>query len=247
MQKKRSKYKNIRQWTPFQLLLFYYIAAIALSTVMLSLPVSHQPGIDIPLIDIVFTAVSAISVTGLSTISIADSLSTTGIIILALIMQLGAVGIMAIGTMLWIMLGKRIGFRERNMIMTDQNQTHFDGMVRLIKNIVFVLLIIEAVFFIIIGIYFMKYYSSAGEALLHGFFFVISSVSNGGFDITGQSLIPFRSDYFVQFMCMVLIILGAIGYPVIIEVKEYLFHKRKLKNQFHFSLFTKLTTTTFFL
>ncbi len=147
MQKKRSKYKNIRQWTPFQLLLFYYIAAIALSTVMLSLPVSHQPGIDIPLIDIVFTAVSAISVTGLSTISIADSLSTTGIIILALIMQLGAVGIMAIGTMLWIMLGKRIGFRERNMIMTDQNQTHFDGMVRLIKNIVFVLLIIEAVFF----------------------------------------------------------------------------------------------------
>ncbi|GEN88118.1 TrkH family potassium uptake protein [Oceanobacillus sp. FSL W8-0428] len=246
MQKKRSKYKNIRQWTPFQLLLFYYIAAIALSTVMLSLPVSHQPGIDIPLIDIVFTAVSAISVTGLSTISIADSLSTTGIIILALIMQLGAVGIMAIGTMLWIMLGKRIGFRERNMIMTDQNQTHFDGMVRLIKNIVFVLLIIEAVFFIIIGIYFMKYYSSAGEALLHGFFFVISSVSNGGFDITGQSLIPFRSDYFVQFMCMVLIILGAIGYPVIIEVKEYLFHKRKLKNQFHFSLFTKLTTTTFF-
>ncbi|GIO22375.1 TrkH family potassium uptake protein [Oceanobacillus sp. J11TS1] len=246
MKKSSNKYGKIGKWSPFQLLLLYYAAAIALSTVLLSLPISHQADIDIPLIDVIFTAVSAISVTGLSTISIADSLSTIGIIFLALMMQLGAVGIMAIGTMLWIMLGKRIGFKERSMIMTDQNQTHFDGMVRLIKNIVYVLLTMETVFFIILGFYFTKYYPSFGEAFLHGFFSVISAVSNGGFDITGQSLIPFHSDYFVQSISIVLIIVGAIGYPVIIEVKEYLFHKRKLKKRFHFSLFTKLTTTTFF-
>ncbi|MFD1415422.1 TrkH family potassium uptake protein [Oceanobacillus jeddahense] len=246
MKKTHNKYKSIRKWNPFQLLLFYYIAAIALSTGLLSLPVSHQPEIDIPFIDIIFTAVSAISVTGLSTISIADSLSTTGIVFLALMMQIGAVGIMALGTILWVMLGKRIGFKERSMIMTDQNQTHFDGMVRLIKNIVYLLLMIEAIFFVILAIYFMQYYSSFGEAFLHGFFTVISALTNGGFDITGQSMLPFHSDYFVQAICMLLIIIGAIGYPVIIEVKEYIFHRRKLKHQFHFSLFTKLTTTTFF-
>lgn len=246
MKKTHNKYKSIRKWNPFQLLLFYYIAAIALSTGLLSLPVSHQPEINIPFIDIIFTAVSAISVTGLSTISIADSLSTTGIVFLALMMQIGAVGIMALGTILWVMLGKRIGFKERSMIMTDQNQTHFDGMVRLIKNIVYLLLMIEAIFFVILAIYFMQYYSSFGEAFLHGFFTVISALTNGGFDITGQSMLPFHSDYFVQVICMLLIIIGAIGYPVIIEVKEYIFHRRKLKHQFHFSLFTKLTTTTFF-
>ncbi|WP_040979806.1 TrkH family potassium uptake protein [Oceanobacillus jeddahense] len=246
MKKTHNKYKSIRKWNPFQLLLFYYIAAIALSTGLLSLPVSHQPEINIPFIDIIFTAVSAISVTGLSTISIADSLSTTGIVFLALMMQIGAVGIMALGTILWVMLGKRIGFKERSMIMTDQNQTHFDGMVRLIKNIVYLLLMIESIFFVILAIYFMQYYSSFGEAFLHGFFTVISALTNGGFDITGQSMLPFHSDYFVQVICMLLIIIGAIGYPVIIEVKEYIFHRRKLKHQFHFSLFTKLTTTTFF-
>ncbi|UUI38761.1 TrkH family potassium uptake protein [Oceanobacillus oncorhynchi] len=246
MNKERKKFETLTRRSPFQMLMIYYMAAIALSTILLSLPVSHKPGIDIPFIDIVFTAVSAISVTGLSTISIADSLSTTGIIFLALMMQIGAVGIMAIGTILWVVLGKRIGFKERSMIMTDQNQTHFNGMVQLIKNIIFLLLAVEAAFFIILGIYFMGYYDSVGEAFLQGFFMVISSVTNGGFDITGQSMIPFQSDYFVQIISMVLIIIGAIGYPVIIEIKEYLLHKRKLKKQFHFSLFTKLTTATFF-
>ncbi|MFD1066078.1 TrkH family potassium uptake protein [Oceanobacillus locisalsi] len=241
-----NKYKSIHQWNSFQLLLLYYIAAIALSTILLSLPVSQQPGIDIPFIDIVFTAVSAISVTGLSTISIAGSLSTTGIIFLALMMQIGAVGIMTIGTMLWVMLGRRIGFKERNMIMTDQNQTHFDGMVKLIKNIAYLLLIVEALFFVILGFYFTTYYTSYSEAFLQGFFAVISAVTNGGFDITGQSLIPFQSDYFVQAITMILIIIGAIGYPVIIEIKEYVFRRRKQEQRFHFSLFTKLTTTTFF-
>lgn len=246
MNKERKKFETSTRRSPFQMLLIYYMAAIALSTILLSLPVSHKSGIDIPFIDIVFTAVSAISVTGLSTISIADSLSTTGIIFLALMMQIGAVGIMAIGTILWVILGKRIGFKERSMIMTDQNQTHFNGMVQLIKNIIFLLLAVEAVFFIILGVYFMRYYDSLGEAFLQGFFMVISSVTNGGFDITGHSMIPFQSDYFVQIISMVLIIIGAIGYPVIIEIKEYLLHKRKLKNQFHFSLFTKLTSVTFF-
>lgn len=246
MKDRKKGFRRVHHWSPIQLLLLYYMVAIGLSTFLLSLPVAHQTGVDIPFIDVIFTAVSAISVTGLSTISVADSLSTVGVIFLASMMQLGAVGIMATGTMVWVLLGKRIGFKERSMIMTDQNQTHFDGMVRLIKNIIYVLLVIEMFFFIILGFYLNKYYDTMGEAFLHGFFSVISAVSNGGFDITGQSLIPYQSDYFVQLIHIVLIIAGAIGFPVIMEVKEYIFRKRKLNRQSHFSLFTKLTTATFF-
>lgn len=68
--------------------------------------------------------------------------------------------------------------------------------------------------------------------------------TNGGFDITGNSLIPFQHDYFVQFIVMMLIILGAIGFPVLIEVKDFLLSKER---KFSFSLFTKLTSVTFFL
>ncbi|WP_084268851.1 TrkH family potassium uptake protein [Oceanobacillus damuensis] len=240
-----SKYRVMNQLTPVQMLFFFYFIAVIISTIILSLPVAHQEGVEIAFIDILFTAVSAISVTGLSTITVADTLSTTGIILLALIMQLGAVGIMAMGTLIWLILGKKIGLKERSLIMTDQNQTSFQGMVRLIKGIVYVLLVIELIGFLVLGTYFLQYFPTAGEAYLHGFFGTISAITNGGFDITGSSLIPFRHDYFVQFINILLIIFGAIGFPVLIEVKEYLFLKSETRHMFRFSLFTKVTTTTF--
>src|SRR5699024_11315991 len=70
-------------------------------------------------------------------------------------------------------------------------------------------------------------FPSVSEAYFHGFFSTISAVSNGGFDITGQSLQFYQNDYFVQMITMLLIIFGAIGFPVLIEVKEYLFTDRK--------------------
>src|SRR5699024_7836190 len=113
--------------------------AFLVSTFLLAFPLSLPPVVSIPFIDLLFTAVSALSVTGLSSISIADTLSTTGIVLLAVILQLGAVGVMAIGTFFWLLLGKKIGLKERRLIMTDQNQTTFEGMVRLIKQIILVL------------------------------------------------------------------------------------------------------------
>ncbi|MGY0692178.1 TrkH family potassium uptake protein [Virgibacillus sp. FSP13] len=236
----------INKLSPVQLILIFYFIAVIVATALLALPVTHRDGVDVPLIDLLFTAVSAMSVTGLSTISIAGTFNTAGIIVLALILQLGGVGVMAIGTFIWILLGKKIGLKERRLIMTDQNQTTFEGMVRLIKQILLVILTIEFIGFIILGTYFLQYFPTAGEAYLNGFFGSISATTNGGFDITGDSLISFKDDYFVQFINMLLIIFGAIGYPVLVEVKEYLFSKSDHQVQFRFSLFTKVTTLTFF-
>src|SRR5690625_3515494 len=90
--------QGIQRLTPSQLLLCFYFLAIIISTIVLSLPVAYQEGVHVPFIDVLFTAVSALSVTGLSTISVGDTLSTTGIILLALILQLGAVGVMSVST-----------------------------------------------------------------------------------------------------------------------------------------------------
>ncbi len=146
-----NRKKNwLHQLKPVQMLFIFYFALVIISTMLLSLPISQQEGVDLPFIDVLFTAVSAVSVTGLSTISIADSLSTAGIIILAVIMQFGAVGVMAIGTMIWLILGKKIGLKERRLIMTDQNQSSIEGIVRLTKQVVFIFLFFELIGFLLL-------------------------------------------------------------------------------------------------
>ncbi|KGP92119.1 ATP synthase [Pontibacillus chungwhensis BH030062] len=231
--------------SPVQIIVLFYGFAVLTACILLGLPVAHQEGVTISFIDLVFTAVSAVAVTGLSVVNISETFSVTGVFLLAFVLQFGGIGIMTLGTMIWILLGKKIGLKERRLIMTDHNQTTFQGMVRLIKQILFLIFVIEFIGFIILGVYFMQYFPTWYEAFYQGFFASISATTNAGFDITGQSLIPYRDDYFVQFIHMGLIVLGAIGFPVLIEVREHLFASNEERKFMRFSLFTKLTTFTF--
>jgi potassium uptake TrkH family protein len=236
--------KRIDRLSPAQIIVAFYFAAVGISVLLLSLPITEKPGVDLSFLDIIFTAVSAISVTGLTVIQIADSFSTAGIFILIFILQIGGIGIMTLGTFLWLIIGKKIGLKERRLIMTDQNQSNLSGLVNLMKQIMYIILLIELMGAIILGTYFLKYYPSWQDAYLHGIFASVSATTNGGFDITGQSLIPYADDYFVQCVNIILITLGAIGFPVLIELKDFLMNNNQ--KRFHFSLYTKLTSVTFF-
>ncbi|MGG3573152.1 TrkH family potassium uptake protein [Bacillus gobiensis] len=240
MKIKLQKILNIL--TPFQLIALYYVLAITISVVLLSLPIAHKGGVQWSFVDGLFTAVSAVSVTGLTVVNTAETFSTAGYFILALVLQLGGIGIMTLGTLVWIIVGKRIGLKERMLIMAEHNQSHLSGIVKLIKQVLMLILLIEFIGGLILSLYFLTYYD-AKEAFLHGFFASISATTNGGFDITGDSMVPFKDDYFVQLITMILIILGAIGFPVLVEVKNFLFSRNQ---RTRFSLFSKLTTITFF-
>lgn len=234
--------KFLNKLTPAQLIVIFYFIAVSVSVGLISLPIAHKPGIELSFIDALFTAASAVSVTGLSSVSIAETFSVQGYFILAFVLQFGGIGIMTLGTFIWLVMGRKIGLRERRLIQIDQNQSHLSGLVNLLKQIIIIILLIEAIGTLILGTYFIKYYPTWDEAFLHGFFASVSATTNGGFDITGASMIPFANDYFVQFIMMILITLGAIGFPVLIEVKDFLIHR---KGRYRFSLFTKLTTITF--
>lgn len=239
--KKLTK-ESLHRFTPAQVIVFYYFLAIACSFLLLNLPGVYLPGVKVSFIDSLFTAVSAVSVTGLTPISIGDTYTVFGLCMLMLVLQLGGIGIMSIGTFFWLLVKKRIGLRERQLIMVDHNQYSFAGVVQLIKQIVGIIFIIEITGGIILTLYIMRFYDTFSEALLNGMFMSVSATTNAGFDITGASLHPYYNDYFVQSVIMVLIILGAIGFPVLIEVKGYF--SKKVPN-FRFSLFTKITTATF--
>ncbi|MDC3417470.1 TrkH family potassium uptake protein [Aquibacillus salsiterrae] len=242
-----KQFKISNQLTTIHLIVLYYVTAVVVSTVLLSLPILHQPGIEISFIDTVFTAISAISVTGLTVVSTADTLNAAGKLVLTVILQFGGIGIMTLGTFIYILFGRKIGLRERQLIQVDQNRSTLSGLVRLMLRILQIIILIEVIGTIILSTYFLTYFDTWQEALLQGFFGAVSATTNAGFDITGASLIPFADDYFVQFINMVLLILGAIGFPVLIEVQELLRGKYKhVNHKFNFSLFTKITTVTFF-
>ncbi|MFJ8261734.1 TrkH family potassium uptake protein [Rummeliibacillus sp. NPDC094406] len=228
--------------TPFQAIVSYYFVAIAISFILLRLPGVHQDGVHVSLLDSLFTAVSTVSVTGLSVVNISETYTTFGIVMLTLIMQLGAIGIMSLGTFTWLLFGKKIGLRERQLIMVDHNQYNLSGVVHLIKEILKILLGIEFIGATILTLYFTQYYDTFKEALYNGLFAAISATTNSGFDITGSSLEPFHHDYFVQLINMIMMVLGTIGFPVLIEVKRFL---SNTDQNFKFSLFTKITTSTY--
>ncbi|AMY05292.1 TrkH family potassium uptake protein [Staphylococcus condimenti] len=232
-----------KRTSPQQGIVMYYLIAIVAAFLMLNLPYVHKPGVHVNPIDTLFVAVSGISVTGLTPISIVDTYSTFGQIIILIILNIGGVGVMAMGTVLWLVLGKRIGLRERQLIMLDNNRNTMSGAVKLIIEIVRAILLIELVGALLLAFYFYRDTSDIQYALMQGFFVAISSTTNAGLDITGNSLIPYADDYFVQTIVMFLITLGSIGFPVLLEVKAYI--KNRIPN-FRFSLFAKITTITYF-
>ncbi len=241
--KRNRRFRRIRL-TSVQLIILFYLCAVVLATSLLSLPFAHRDGMEWSFIDALFTAVSAISVTGLTVVNTAETFNEFGYFILAFVLQFGGIGIMTLGTFIWLLAGKRIGLRERQLIMTDQNRSTLSGLVRLMREILSLIVIIEAIGALILSIYFLNYFDTWQEAVIQGIFASVSATTNAGFDITGQSMIPFANDYFVQFINILLLILGAIGFPVLLEVKEYLSSKN---GKYQFSLFTKLTTATFFI
>lgn len=241
---------KVRVWlekrSPAQIITGYYLLAVIISILLFSLPGVYKPGIEVSFFDTVFMAVSIVSDTGMILFNISETYSVFGYFIIMFVLQFAGIGVMAMSTFFWLLLGRKIGLRERKLIMIDNNQVLFSGIVRFVRDILKIILFIELTGALIYGFYFLNYYPTWKEAFLQGLFASVTATTNAGIDITGESYVPFASDYFVQLITIIQIIIGAIGFPVLIEVKEYLFRgKTGLGYPFRFSLFTKLTTITY--
>ncbi|MGY3765929.1 TrkH family potassium uptake protein [Vagococcus vulneris] len=230
-------------FSTIQIIFSYYAIMTIIAFLLLSLPFFKKNGANVSIFDTLFMAVSTVSVTGLSTFNIHEVYNNRGIILLEMMFQVGGLGIMMFSTFFFIMSRRKISLRQRQLIMTDMNQPRLSGSVRLIKSTVRTLFLIQIIFGIIFAtrFYFSGIHATVKDAIFNGFYQSISAVTNSGFDVTGVSATPYANDYLFIFLLICLIMIGGIGFPVIMEVKEWVISKRhKRKYPFRFSLFSKL-------
>ena len=230
---------------PAHIITFSFLAVILLGTILLSLPIASQNGESIGILNAMFTATSAVCVTGLVVVNTLAHWTLFGKIVILMLIQIGALGFMSLFTFVLVFLGRKISLRGRILIQESFNLSSFKGMILFLRKIILGTFLIEGICAIILSIKFIPEYGLK-TGILNGIFHSISAFCNAGFDILGEvSLIDYQTDYVVNITIMVLIILGGLGFSVwfdLLKYIKYLHEKFKYgrKEKFSLSLHSKI-------
>ncbi|MCA0989019.1 TrkH family potassium uptake protein [Guptibacillus algicola] len=215
---------------PPRTLLLIFIVVSTVGMILLKLPQSTTTSITWT--DAWFTAVSAITVTGLAVVDTGTTYTTFGQIIILLLIQVGGLGIMTFAALVFILIGKKIGVSQRLLIMQSLNQGKMGGIIKLVQSLLLFSLFIEAVGALFL---FIRWIPELGisEGMYAAIFHSISAYNNAGFSIWTDSLTTYVSDPIVNLVITMLFILGGIGFTVLVDLKN----KKHFRE---FSLHTKL-------
>lgn len=225
--------RNPSDWklTPPQILVSGFALIILTGALLLMLPVSSRSGMPTPFLDALFTSTSATCVTGLVVVDTGTHYSVFGQAVILMLIQMGGLGFMTMATLIALVFRKRISLKERLILQEAMNQSSIEGIVRLIRKVLIYSLTIESVgaaLFTIRWSFDMPFLQALGYGIFHG----ISFFNNAGFDIFGPITGPFSSltsyvdDFLINFVSMMLIILGGIGFIVMADVIDYRSRKK---------------------
>ena len=202
---------------PAEVLVISFAALIAVGTFVLFLPAAARAGQSVRLIDAFFTAVSATCVTGLTTLDGAVTWSTFGLFAIALLIQLGGLGIMTVAAFTTIAVGRGLTLRQGALLQNAFDVPDAAEMRMLIKAVVVWTLTIESLGASILLLRFgaqMPFERAAAYALFHA----VSAFCNAGFALYSDSLVRFVSDPVVNITMGALIILGGFGFGVLVAL-----------------------------
>ena len=223
------KYRKINL-SPSQLLILIFFVSISIGTVLLKLPFATTKPISFT--NALFTATSAMTVTGLAVADTGTAFTLFGQLVIISLIQLGGLGIMSFAVLIFMLLGKKIGLKERIVIQESLNQTSIGGMIYLVRNLLIFSLVIESIAMIFLAIRWVPK-MGWGKGLYYSFFHSISAFNNAGFALWPDSLMGYVGDPIVNIVISLLFIIGGIGFTVLID----LWLKKKFKK---LSLHSKL-------
>lgn len=221
-----------QQVSPARLIALTFGATIMIGATLLWLPISHEAGQSIDPIQALFMATSAVCVTGLAVVDVGTTFNLFGEVVMMLLIQLGGLGIITVGTMAALALKRRIGVSERINAAGQVNATGLGDALSLVRMVILSSIVIE-----LIGTIFLIPDFTEREGLLRGIYYAlfhsVSSFNNAGFSLYSTGLTSFVGDLSINLIIPFLIILGGLGFLVQLNTLSYLRNRR-----------TKLATNT---
>src|SRR6056297_194487 len=221
---------NIEDMSTAQILVSGYFVIIITGTMLLMLPSATTQAGGMSFLNALSTSTSC--VTGLIVVNTASAFTVFGQLVIMILIQIGGLGIMTMSTLVAFIIGKKITLKERLIIQEDLNQFKISGLVRLVRYVIGFTFLFEGLGALIMFIRLLGDYDVVG-ALYMAVFHAVSAFNNAGFDLFGNSLEGFTGDVTINFVVMILIIIGGIGFGVITEISNF----NKFK---HLSLQTKI-------
>ena len=220
-------YKILTSNPPVSLMMSF-AGVILIGTVLMMLPSASVRGRVTPFTDALFTATSATCVTGLIVQDTGDYFSLFGQLVILILIQIGGLGIMTISTAFALIMGKRLTLKLENLMHSVVGESEQLNVFQLLKNIVIVTILIEGIGAILLFPVFSRDMSSS-LAMYHSIFHSISAFCNAGFSLFSDSLVSFVDNPLLNFTITTLIILGGIGFAVLIDLYRYVMHVDKVR------------------
>ena len=225
-----------RHLTPARIIALGFAGVILLGSLLLMLPCSVKKDVDLAYIDALYTSTSAVDA--------GDTFTPVGQFILGALIQIGGLGVTAVGAGIILLMGRRVNLRGRNLVREAMNLDSGRGVVQFVRSIFATTLLFEGLGALLSLISFART-RPMPEAIGISIFHSVAAFNNSGFDILGggKNLIPYQQDVLLNLVTCALIIFGGIGFLVIREMWSVRFRWKK------FSMHTKvvLTTTAFLL
>ncbi len=218
-----------------------------IGTILLALPISSKTGNWTPLLDSLFTSISALCVTGLTVYDTFTHWSFLGQLVILCLIQVGGIGFMTVIISISTGLGHKIGLHERQLLVESSGLLHSANLSFLVKRITIFVIMIEAIGAALLSIRFIPEFGIK-TGIYYGVFHSISAFCNAGFDLLGDSMVPYQNSPYLLLVISFLIIAGGLGFivwrDIFAMIKGY---KNKIKHRVSIHTRLALTVTATFL
>ncbi|MGF0115632.1 TrkH family potassium uptake protein [Promicromonospora sp. Marseille-Q5078] len=227
---------------PARLAMTVFAAVITVIWLLLLTPWATASGRGASVVDALFTATSAVCVTGLVVHDTATYWSEFGHVVILVGIKVGGLGVMTLASLLGLAVSRRLGLTQKLLTASETKTERLGEVGALLRTIIITATSIELCISLLLFPRFLALGDGAGTAAWHALFYGISSFNNAGFVPTEHGLLPFASDWFVLVPIALGVFIGSLGFPVILNV---LTNRRRHKHWVRaLSLHTKLTVTT---
>ena len=224
--------------TPARIALGVFTLLIGVFTALLSLPAATVGDERTALTDALFTTVSAICVTGLVTVETGIHWSTFGLTVIMIAMKLGGLGLMTVASLLSLSVMHRLGLAQRVITAQETRAERLAEVGGVLRIILITSTAFEVATFVALAPYMVITEHGIGESLFLGLFYAISAFNNAGFVPEAVGTAQYLGDPFFSIPIGLAVLVGSLGFPVILVVV------RKLRTPRRWSLHAKLTLTT---